>query len=214
MGELSWPETLKLSTKDAVETSKPVERVYSLTSSPEYPIMNIFVPSLLKAKPVGELSWPETLKLSTKEAVETSKPVERVYSLTSSPVHPTTNIFVPLLLKAKPLGKSSWPETLKLSTKDAVETSKPVERVYSLTSSPVNPRTNIFVPSLLNVTLEGLLSWEDILKLSTNVGIANALWENKLAKIKIRITKSKTLLRFIKLLIFFIIPPIVEARIV
>ena len=119
IGVPSWLETLKLSTKDAVDTSKPVESVYSLTSSPILPVTNILVPSVLKARPLGAVSWLETLKLSTKLAVETSNPVERVYSLTSWPTRPNTNILVPSVLKARLMGKVSWLKILKLSTKEA-----------------------------------------------------------------------------------------------
>ena len=83
--------------------------------------MNILVPSLLKEILLGEVSWELTLKLSTKLAVETSKPVESVYSLTSLPALPNTNILVPSLLKEISRGAVSWPETSKLSTKEAPE---------------------------------------------------------------------------------------------
>ena len=84
--------------------------------------------------------------------------MERVYSLISSPVIPTTNILVPSLLNAKSDGLSSWELTLKLSTKEEVETSKAVESVYSFTESELNPTTNIFVPSLLNANPVGVPS--------------------------------------------------------
>ena len=51
-----------------METSYPVDKVYSLTSSPSLPTINIFVPSSLKATPWGLDSWEERSKLSTKEA--------------------------------------------------------------------------------------------------------------------------------------------------
>ena len=92
---------------------------------------------MLKANPVDVVSWELISKLSTNSAEETSKPVVNVYSFTSSPAAvPTTNILVPSVLKANPDGTISWELTSKLSTKEAVETSKPVDNVYSLTSSP------------------------------------------------------------------------------
>ena len=94
-------------TKEAVDTSKPVESIYSLISLPVLPVTNILVPSLLNTKPLGAVSCELISKLSTKDAVDTSNPVDRVYSLTSSPVPPTTNILVPSLLNANPCGEVS-----------------------------------------------------------------------------------------------------------
>ena len=82
------------------------------------PVTNILVPSALKANPVVLVSWELISKLSTKEAVETSKPVVNVYSLTSSPIRPVTNILVPSVLKANPVGRSSCLLISKLSTND------------------------------------------------------------------------------------------------
>ena len=115
--ERTWLLTLKASTKLAVETSKPVVKVYSFISSPVLPDTNILVPSLLKARPIGLVSWDATLKASTKLAVDTSKPVVKVYSFTSLPAAPITNILVPSLLKVTPCGEDSWVATLKASTK-------------------------------------------------------------------------------------------------
>ena len=63
----------------------------------------------------------------------------------------------------------------RLSTKLADDTSKAVERVYSFTSSPTTPATNILVPSWLKARPTGAVSWEATLKLSTKVGAASAL---------------------------------------
>ena len=127
------------------------------------------VPSLLKAIPVGRPSWTLTLKASTKLAVETSKPVDSVYSFISPPLLSVTNILVPSSLKVTSCGEATWLLTLKASTKLAVETSKPVVKVYSPTSSPIAPITNILVPSLLKVTSCGEDSWVATLKASTKV---------------------------------------------
>ena len=107
--------------------------------------------------------------------MDTSKAVERVYSLTSSPRTPTTNILSPLSLNATSRAPSSWELISKLSTKDAVDTSKAVERVYSSTSSPFDPTTNIFVPSLLNLNPWGVNSWSLIENPSTYVAALTAL---------------------------------------
>ena len=97
--------------------------MYSFTSTPVRPVTYILVPSLLKAKPHGLSSCPDIEKASVNTEVETSKPVDSAYSFTSSPVAPRTNILVPSVLNAKPLGLISWPETLKLSTNDAEDKS-------------------------------------------------------------------------------------------
>ena len=55
-GKVSCAATEKLSTKVAVDTSKGVDNVYSLTLSPDTPIIYIFVPSLLNDMPRGEFS--------------------------------------------------------------------------------------------------------------------------------------------------------------
>ena len=129
------------------------------------------------------------LKLSTKLAVETSNPVVRVYSFTSLSLKPITNILVPSLLKATPVGTESSVATLKplpfplKSLKVAVETSKGVVNVYSLTSSPVLPITNILVPSLLKTTPAELASWVETSKLSTKVAAACA----ELTKVRLKI---------------------------
>ena len=162
----------------AVETSKPVLNVYSLISSPDSPTTNILVPSGLNSNSSG---WPssETLAQSTKVAVETSKPVSNVYSQTLSFSLPKTNILVPFWLNCACLASSSSELTSKLSTKVAVERSKPVDNVYSLTSSPWWPTINILVPSLLNDNPFGVVSSEFTLKLSTNVGAAETSEYNK-----------------------------------
>ena len=54
----------------AVDASKAVERVYSVTSWPVNPVMNIFVPSLLNARPRGSFSSVLTLVPSTRDAPE------------------------------------------------------------------------------------------------------------------------------------------------
>ena len=88
--------------------SKPVDKVYSLASSPIWPTINILVPSGLKAIPLGLVSSPDIENESSNEAVETSKPVVNVYWLTSLPRSPGINILVPSVLKAIDLGISSW----------------------------------------------------------------------------------------------------------
>ena len=85
-----------------METPNGVDRSYSFTASPEIPTTNILVPSLENATPCGEVSCDATGKKSTKDAVETSNGVDRVYSFTSCPATPTTNILVPLLENATP----------------------------------------------------------------------------------------------------------------
>ncbi len=70
------------------------------------------------------MSCDATEKESTKDAVDTSKGAVSVYSFTSSPSLPTTNIFPPLAEKARPCGNVSCDATEKESTKDAVDTSK------------------------------------------------------------------------------------------
>jgi hypothetical protein len=45
-----------------VDTSNPVEHAYSLTSSPALPTTNIFVPSVLNARPRGDVSSLDTSK--------------------------------------------------------------------------------------------------------------------------------------------------------
>ena len=153
--------------------SNGASKSYECTSAPPLSVTNILVPSLLKAIPLGVGVWLATLKPvpspfpSTKLADDTSKPVVKVYSFISLPSSPTTNILVPSLLKAIPLGVSSSSSTSKLSIKFTVDDkSKPVDNVYSFTSSPVLPTTNILVPSLLKATLWGSVSWELTLKLS------------------------------------------------
>ncbi len=74
---------------------------------------------------------------------------------TSLPLLPTTNIFSPLVEKARPVGNSSCDDTEKESTKDAVDTSKGVDKVYSFTLSLAKPTTNILAPSVG----EGKTSW-------------------------------------------------------
>ena len=144
---------------------KGVVRVYSLISAPATPTINNLVPSLLNFIPPGVVSCEETLMFPTKEALDTSKPVESVYSLISLPWLPVTNILVPSLLNTKPLGKVSWELISKLSTKDAVAVLNALAKVYSLTSLPPPPVINIFVPSLLNANPWGEFSWEATLKL-------------------------------------------------
>ena len=81
------------------------------------------MPSALKAIPFGSVSCDETSKFCEYVAVDTSKPVLSVYSLTSSPVVPTTYILVPSVLNAIPSGSVSCADIEKLSTKDALLTS-------------------------------------------------------------------------------------------
>ena len=99
--------------------------------------------------------------------MDTSKAVERLYWFTSLPVKPTTYIMVPSLLNAWPFGKLSWLLTSKVSTWLAVDTSKAVDNVYSATPAPVEPETNILVPSLLNERPTGVAIEPEVLKLST-----------------------------------------------
>ena len=99
------------------EQGKIKAMLYSLMSSPTKPTTNIFAPLELNATPVGSLSCAATEKESTNIAVDTSNGVESVYSLTSSPEKPTTNIFTPSDLNATPVDKSSCAATEKESTK-------------------------------------------------------------------------------------------------
>ena len=111
-GEPSWELTLKLRTKFAVETSKAL-KLNSYTELFSSPTTNILVPLLLKAIPWGELSRELTLLLSMKVTVDNKlKPSCIVYSFISLPWSPNTNILVPSLLKARPLGAVSWALTL------------------------------------------------------------------------------------------------------
>ena len=72
-GSWSWLFMLKLSIKLTVdERSKPVDNVYSFISLPLLPVTNIFVPSLLKARPKGLRSWLEISRELSKDAVDTS----------------------------------------------------------------------------------------------------------------------------------------------
>ena len=162
--------TLEGAAADTLSKSNPTSKVYSLTSSPAVPTTNIFVPSVLNARPVELSSWLCTEKASVKEQVETSKPVEHAYSLTSSPALPVTNIFVPSELNVRPWGDGDWADTEKASVKEQVETSKAVH-AYSLTSFPVLPTTNIFVPSELNARPWGFVSWAFTEKASVRVQV-------------------------------------------
>ena len=109
--------------------------MYSYTLSFSLPTTNNFVPSLLNAISLGSSSRPlaSKSKLSTKVAVDTSKPVVNVYSYTLSFWLPATNNFVPSLLNAIPVGAVSSVTSKLSSTKVAVDTSKPVVNVYSCT---------------------------------------------------------------------------------
>ena len=59
---------------------------------------------------------------------------------------PTTNILAPSAEKARPRGDDSCCDTEKESTKVAVDTSKGAVSVYSFTSRPSLPTTNILAP--------------------------------------------------------------------
>ncbi len=104
-----------MSSKVAVDKSKPVDKVYEFISLPVLPETNILVPSLLNLIYWGVRSWPLTSKpdpspfMSSKVRVDKSKPVDNVYEFISFPWSPTINILVPSLLKAIPLGWVSWP---------------------------------------------------------------------------------------------------------
>ena len=82
-----------------------------------------------------------------------------------------------------------------MSLKEAVETSKPVDNVYSSTSWPVAPKTNILVPSLLNANPVGVSSWERTLILSTYVTPAKALDDNSVRIKKRRLDTLRNLLK-------------------
>ena len=93
-----------------------------MISSPLEPNTNIFVPSVLKANEVGVVSCPATENRSAfpaNTAVDTSKGVERSYSLISSPIIPITNILIPLVLKTKDCGDVSYPATENRSASPA-----------------------------------------------------------------------------------------------
>ena len=94
------------------ETAENVN-VYSFTSCPAAPTINILVPSVLKVILRGLLSCEATEKLSEKEAVDMSNPVDNAYSYTASPAVPQTNILVPSELKAIPVGTLSCELTSK-----------------------------------------------------------------------------------------------------
>ena len=153
VGEDSCDETGKASTKVAVEMPKGAESVYSFTSLLFKPTTNIVVLSFENAMPVGFMSCDETEKLTlVKEAVERSNGVDSVYSFILPPVPlPITNILVPSLENAMPVGEGSCDETEKASTESGVEMPKGVDNVYSFISPlPSSPITNIFLPSLEN----------------------------------------------------------------
>ena len=150
-----------------VEASKGTSRSYSITLSPVPSITNILVPSFENAMPVGEGLSPDTGVASTKDRVEASNGADRLYSFTSSPIAPSMNILVPLLENAMPVGKVSCDDMEVASTKDRVEASKGVDRLYSFTSSPEPPTTNILVPSLENAMPRGLSSCADMEVAST-----------------------------------------------
>ena len=156
-GTVSWLDTLNESTNDALETSHAVANVYSFTSSPVLPTINIFFPELLNVRPVRLDSWLAILNESTNDALETSHAVANVYSFTSLPIAPAINIFFPEVLNAMPLAAVSWFVTLNVSTNDALETSHAVVNVNSFTwPSPSGyPTINIFFPELLNSMSEG-----------------------------------------------------------
>ena len=98
---------------DAVDTSKFSDNVYWYIESFWFPTINIFSPSSLNAKAWGSLSWLDTLKASTNDAVPKQYgPPASVYSFTSSPVFPVTNIFLPSSPNVMPWGVSSWLVTL------------------------------------------------------------------------------------------------------
>ena len=62
-----------------------VSSVYSKTCLFAVPRTNTLVPSLLKLTAFGALSWLLTSKAPTKDAVETSNPKVKSYSLMSFP---------------------------------------------------------------------------------------------------------------------------------
>ena len=118
--------------------------------------MYIFVPSILKSKPIGTVSWVPTVTLKPEyDAVEISHGVDRLYSCTPLLVFPTTYIFVPSGLNVKPL---VLPSSVPISKNpvavmyDADETSQGVDRLYSCTRLDAYPIIYILVPSGLNVT--------------------------------------------------------------
>ncbi len=135
--------------------------VYSCTASALFPTINILVPSELKATPRGAVSCAETVNwFPLYDALETSNAFESVYSKTSGgPAMPTTNIFVPSGLNVSPHGIVSCPASENESTKVTVsDKSNAVLSVYSLTSFPPSPTTNILVPLVLNAMPRGAVS--------------------------------------------------------
>ena len=92
-----------------------------------------------------------------------------MYSFILPPVPlPITNIFLPSLENAMPVGEGSCDETEKLTlAEEAVEMSKGSESVYSFISPPPSsPITNIFLPSLENAMSVGEDSCDETEKLT------------------------------------------------
>ena len=65
------------------------------------------------------------------------------------------------------------------------DTSKAVDNVYSATPAPVEPETNILVPSLLNVRPEGSGITPLTLKLSTKEAPVIVLLSSPLATVRV-----------------------------
>jgi len=121
--------------------------VYWYTVSLVIPTTYIFVPSVLKARPVGILSCEATEKETLSyDAVPTLKAVERVYWYTVSLVSPSIYIFVPSVLKARSYGVPSCEVTEKDPTAYSAFCN-PYPTVLSLTSPTlsISPSTTSFL---------------------------------------------------------------------
>ena len=138
----------------SVNVAAPEVR-YSRTVSFCSPKMNIVDPSDLKNMPLGITSVPPKANNLVKDAVEMSQAVLNVYSLTSSPMVPMTNIAKPSGLKVIEVGAVSSVATENSCKKVAVLISQAVLKVYSFISLPVSPDMYILVPSGLKNSPDG-----------------------------------------------------------
>ena len=209
LGLLVWPVVLKTficvtSVPDPFDKSKPVANEYVFTSPSLKPTTNILVPLSLKAIPAGLLSW-EILKVFSRLTFDDkSKAVCNVYSFTSLPASPTTNIENPLALKAIPLGaESSFLTILKAWIVPAEVISNLVDKWYWSTRSPsldngefILFTTNILSPSALKTTFWGLLTFRvPTSKVSALTNVGPAFAELTKVRLKIKSIEKNTLIK-------------------
>ena len=152
-----------------VDISYGVDNVYSSTPLPLVPTINILVPSVLNSMPNGSSSMSRKYLSCTNVAVDISNADDKLNSYILSFWFPVRYILVPSGLKSSPNISLSTVITF-VWVKLAVDTSKPVVNAYSWTLLFPTPVTNIFVPSVLNLTAVGFGHWVTA-KLSTNVTV-------------------------------------------